>query len=85
MALALPRTAELVVALLAVVKSGAAYVPVDPSYPADRTAYMLADSGPELLLSTTEAAAGLPASRPRPCCWTTPAPPVRWRGTTAAS
>ncbi|MFG2092753.1 amino acid adenylation domain-containing protein [Streptomyces sp. NPDC048612] len=64
-ALALPRTAELVVALLAVVKSGAAYVPVDPSYPADRTAYMLADSGPELLLSTTGAAAGLPDSGPR--------------------
>ncbi|WP_432140461.1 amino acid adenylation domain-containing protein [Streptomyces sp. bgisy084] len=64
-ALALPRTADLVVALLAVVKSGAAYVPMDPSYPADRTAYMLADSGPELLLSTAEAAAGLPESRPR--------------------
>ncbi|USA05238.1 amino acid adenylation domain-containing protein [Streptomyces lydicamycinicus] len=64
-ALALPRTAELVVALLAVVKSGAAYVPVDPSYPADRTAYMLADSGPELLLTTAGAAAGLPESRPR--------------------
>nr|WSX25249.1 amino acid adenylation domain-containing protein [Streptomyces tubercidicus] len=64
-ALALPRTADLVVALLAVVKSGAAYVPVDPSYPADRTSYMLADAGPELLLSTAGAAAGLPASRPR--------------------
>ncbi|MGY5124147.1 amino acid adenylation domain-containing protein [Streptomyces nigrescens] len=64
-ALALPRTADLVVALLAVVKSGAAYVPVDPSYPADRTSYMLADAGPELLLSTAEAAAGLPESRPR--------------------
>ncbi|MEI5135666.1 condensation domain-containing protein [Streptomyces libani] len=64
-ALALPRTADLVVALLAVVKSGAAYVPVDPSYPADRTSYMLADAGPELLVSTAEAAAGLPESRPR--------------------
>ncbi|MFJ4527829.1 amino acid adenylation domain-containing protein [Streptomyces nigrescens] len=64
-ALALSRTADLVVALLAVVKSGAAYVPVDPSYPADRTSYMLADAGPELLVSTAEAAAGLPESRPR--------------------
>ncbi|UYB44836.1 amino acid adenylation domain-containing protein [Streptomyces sp. Je 1-4] len=64
-ALALPRTADLVVALLAVVKSGAAYVPVDPSYPVDRTSYMLADAGPELLVSTAEAAAGLPESRPR--------------------
>ncbi|MFE1173356.1 amino acid adenylation domain-containing protein [Streptomyces sp. NPDC058773] len=61
-ALALPRTADLVVALLAVVKSGAAYVPVDPSYPADRTAYMLADAAPALLVSTEGAAAGLPES-----------------------
>ncbi|MGW1893056.1 amino acid adenylation domain-containing protein, partial [Streptomyces sp. NPDC002004] len=59
-ALALPRTVELVVALLAVVKSGAAYVPVDPAYPADRIAYMLDDSRASLLVSTTEIAAGLP-------------------------
>ncbi|MEU8780906.1 amino acid adenylation domain-containing protein [Streptomyces sp. NPDC048637] len=64
-ALALPRTADLVVALLAVVKSGAAYVPLDPSYPADRTSYMLADARPELLLSTAGSAAGLPDARPR--------------------
>ncbi|MFB7912298.1 condensation domain-containing protein, partial [Kitasatospora sp. NPDC056076] len=38
-ALALPRTAELVVALLAVLKSGAGYLPVDPGYPAERIAY----------------------------------------------
>ncbi|WP_342450771.1 AMP-binding protein, partial [Streptomyces violaceorubidus] len=39
-AVVLPRSADLVVAVLAVVKAGAAYVPVDPSYPADRIAYV---------------------------------------------
>ncbi|GAA3441684.1 amino acid adenylation domain-containing protein [Planomonospora venezuelensis] len=45
-ALSLPRSADLVVALLAVVKAGAAYLPLDPSYPADRLDYMIADAGP---------------------------------------
>ncbi|MEU9609898.1 amino acid adenylation domain-containing protein, partial [Streptomyces sp. NPDC048057] len=50
-AVALPRSAELVVALLAVLKSGAAYVPVDPDYPADRIAFMLSDTNPVLVLT----------------------------------
>ncbi|WP_460745720.1 non-ribosomal peptide synthase/polyketide synthase, partial [Nocardia goodfellowii] len=45
-AVLLPRSLDLVVALLAVVKSGAGYVPVDPTYPADRIAYVLEDSAP---------------------------------------
>ncbi|MFE3527104.1 amino acid adenylation domain-containing protein [Streptomyces sp. NPDC059161] len=51
-ALALPRSVDLVVALLAVVKAGAAYLPVDPDYPADRIAFMLDDAAPALLLAT---------------------------------
>ncbi|WP_369639951.1 amino acid adenylation domain-containing protein, partial [Nocardia sp. JMUB6875] len=43
--LALPRSIEAVVAVWAVAKSGAAFVPVDPKYPPDRVAYMLADAG----------------------------------------
>ncbi|WP_330293006.1 amino acid adenylation domain-containing protein [Streptomyces sp. NBC_00576] len=51
-ALALPRTPDLVVAVLAVLKTGAAYVPMDPEYPAERLAFMLADAAPVLLLTT---------------------------------
>ncbi|ELP62044.1 non-ribosomal peptide synthetase [Streptomyces turgidiscabies] len=50
-ALALPRTPDLVVAVLAVLKTGAAYVPMDPEYPAERLAFMLADASPVLLLT----------------------------------
>ncbi|MFD0269308.1 amino acid adenylation domain-containing protein, partial [Streptomyces sp. NPDC127106] len=49
-ALALPRSAELVVAVLAVLKSGAAYLPLDPGYPAARRAYMVEDARPVLVL-----------------------------------
>ncbi|MGQ4491199.1 amino acid adenylation domain-containing protein, partial [Streptomyces sp. SAS_281] len=54
-ALKLPRSADLVVAVLAVLKAGAAYVPVDPAYPAARIAYLLQDTRPSLLLTTSRA------------------------------
>ncbi|MFB6893591.1 amino acid adenylation domain-containing protein [Kitasatospora sp. NPDC056327] len=59
-ALALPRSLDLVVGLLAVAKSGAAYLPLDPEYPADRLAYMLADAAPAALLTDTATAPRLP-------------------------
>ncbi len=55
-ALALPRSADLVVGLLAVLKAGAGYLPVDPEYPAERIAFMLADARPSLTLTTRETA-----------------------------
>ncbi|MFC8954497.1 amino acid adenylation domain-containing protein [Streptomyces sp. NPDC057101] len=59
-AVAVPRSAELMVALLGVLKTGAAYLPVDLDYPADRVAFMLADSGARLVVTTAEAAGRLP-------------------------
>ncbi|GAB7034768.1 amino acid adenylation domain-containing protein [Streptomyces sp. NPDC021749] len=52
-ALALPRSADLVVALLAVLKTGAAYLPVDPAYPTARITQMLTDARPTLLVTCT--------------------------------
>ncbi|MCM2575724.1 AMP-binding protein, partial [Achromobacter xylosoxidans] len=45
------RSVEMVLALLAVLKAGAAYVPLDPDYPEERLAYMMQDSGLALLLT----------------------------------
>ncbi|MFB6583674.1 amino acid adenylation domain-containing protein [Streptomyces sp. NPDC056402] len=60
-ALALPRTEQMVVALLAILKSGAAYVPVDPDYPQDRIAFMLTDARPSLVLTARAVSPALPA------------------------
>ncbi len=51
-AVAVPRSTRLVVAVLAVLKAGGAYLPLDPSYPAERLAHMAADAQPVLLLRT---------------------------------
>ncbi|QMU70574.1 non-ribosomal peptide synthase/polyketide synthase [Streptacidiphilus sp. P02-A3a] len=59
-ALALPRTADLVVALLAVLKSGAGYLPVDPGYPADRIAFLFADVRPDAVVTGAGTADRLP-------------------------
>ncbi|HWW72358.1 MAG TPA: amino acid adenylation domain-containing protein [Duganella sp.] len=50
-ALCAERGFEMVIALLAVLKAGAAYVPLDPAYPRERLDFMLADSAPVLLLT----------------------------------
>ena len=56
----LDRSVELVVALAAVIKAGAAFLPLDPGYPQDRLALMLADSEPVCLVSDQASAARLP-------------------------
>lgn len=55
------RSLELVLSLLAIMKAGGAYVPLDPDYPADRVAFMLADSGVSLLLAQPRLRPRLPA------------------------
>ncbi|MEU2543825.1 amino acid adenylation domain-containing protein [Streptomyces iakyrus] len=64
-ALALPRSVDLVVAVVGVLKAGAAYVPVDPAYPADRIAYTLEDCRPAVLVTVSEVAERVPDSGPR--------------------
>ena len=58
-AVMMDRSAGLLVALLAVLKTGAAYLPVDPDYPAGRVEFMLADAGPGCVLTAGGLAAGL--------------------------
>ncbi|MGQ9336485.1 AMP-binding protein, partial [Bacillus paralicheniformis] len=48
---------EMAAGVLGILKAGAAYVPIDPSYPAERIGYVLKDSGAELLLTETNLAA----------------------------
>ncbi len=58
--LAVERSIEMVVGLLAVLKAGGAYVPLDPEYPRERLAYMLDDSGVKLLLTQAHLREQLP-------------------------
>ncbi|MGC4088925.1 MAG: amino acid adenylation domain-containing protein [Polyangiaceae bacterium] len=59
---ALRRSFDMITALLGILKAGAAYVPLDPAYPADRLAYMIEDSGMTMLLSERALLARLPGS-----------------------
>lgn len=58
-ALCMRRTPRLIAALLGVLQTGAAYLPLDPGYPAERLDFMLTDSGAGLLLTDSEAAGRL--------------------------
>jgi pristinamycin I synthase 3 and 4 len=58
--LAMPRSIEMIVALLAVLKAGAAYLPLDPSYPEDRLRFMISDARPACVITTLDLAAKFP-------------------------
>jgi len=64
-AVALERSLDLPLAVLAVLKAGAAYAPVDPSHPEDRIAFMLEDAGAPVLLTQRHLAERLPAGGAR--------------------
>ncbi|WP_460021964.1 AMP-binding protein, partial [Methylobacterium phyllosphaerae] len=59
-AVALPRSLELVVGLLGILKAGAAYLPLDTDYPAERLAFMVEDARPVCVVSTGAVAGRLP-------------------------
>jgi amino acid adenylation domain-containing protein/non-ribosomal peptide synthase protein (TIGR01720 family) len=58
--ISLERSLELVIGLHAIVRAGGAYVPLDPEYPLERLAYLLEDSGVDLLLSHSALVERLP-------------------------
>ncbi|MBX2998043.1 MAG: amino acid adenylation domain-containing protein [Caldilineaceae bacterium] len=54
------RSGEMIVGVLAILKAGAAYLPLDPTYPQDRLAFMIADSNPAVLLTMEHLRSQLP-------------------------
>ncbi|MFD4351019.1 amino acid adenylation domain-containing protein [Nocardia sp. NPDC058518] len=63
-AIVLDRSATLIVAMLAVSTAGAAYLPIDPSYPSERTAFILEDAAVHLMVSES----GIARQLPSPAC-----------------
>jgi amino acid adenylation domain-containing protein len=62
------RSMEMVIAVLAVLKAGGAYAPIDPAYPEERVAFMLSDTNAPVLLTQKRLLAGLPEHRARTVC-----------------
>ena len=63
--LGVERSAHLVVGMLAILKAGAAYVPLDPDYPRDRLSFLLGDAGITVLVADDRVADEMPADRTR--------------------
>jgi len=66
--LCLPRSPEMVIALYGILKAGAAYVPIDPGYPAERRSFMLENAGLPLLITRSHLAEGLNTPDTRHVC-----------------
>jgi amino acid adenylation domain-containing protein/non-ribosomal peptide synthase protein (TIGR01720 family) len=66
--LCLDRTNEIVIAILAILKSGGAYLPIDLAYPPDRLAFMLEDAQAPVLLTQRELTSKLPSTKAKVLC-----------------
>ena len=62
------RSIDMVVGMLAVLKAGGAYLPLDPEYPTDRLAFMVEDSAAQVLLTQKQLLQVLPEQRPATIC-----------------
>ena len=67
-ALCLERSIDVVVGLLAIMKAGGVYVPLDPEYPSERLSFMLTDSGAAVLVTNESLLDSLPESDAKPAC-----------------
>ncbi|MEW5250281.1 amino acid adenylation domain-containing protein [Microbulbifer sp. 2201CG32-9] len=66
--LSIRRSLETMVSLLGIMKAGAAYIPLDPEYPAERLSYMVEDAGVEVIISTRAVAESVPEMGARLLC-----------------
>ena len=67
--LCVERSLEMVVGLLGILKAGGAYLPLDPEYPAERLAFMLADAPARVLITQSRACATAAGGLPDRCAW----------------
>lgn len=67
-AVCLPRSLDLTIAILGILKAGAAYVPLDPAYPNERLAFMLADTQAEIILTHSALMENLPDHQAQVIC-----------------
>ena len=70
------RSCDMVIGLLGILKTGAAYVPLDPTYPQERLAFMLADAQTSILLTQARLVAGLPERQAQVLCLDTDWPTI---------